>query len=43
MNDFCERKIGQATYEIARVYGDKRTIPDVIREIIVEKSKTDMV
>ena len=39
MNERNQVRIGQATYEINRVFSEKWTVSDVIREIIVKKSK----
>ena len=39
MEQDCMLSIGQATYEINRVFSNTLSISDIIREIIVSKSK----
>lgn len=38
MSNTNEVTIGQATYEISRMFAEKQTVSDIIRNIIISKS-----
>lgn len=43
MDDTNKVVIGEASYEIAREFGDRRTISDIIRDMLIENAKNDKV